>query len=320
MCHKKTEMKIIKPLLIFLILLISCSDNKTTKEEPKHNIENDMIKSLNQNLNDNKVNISNQIEVDENKKLQFLFYSNGGLIGYYDDGTIVGCPRCDLMDENIKAMKSKKPHSRFKIIDDFLISEQGDTISIKSMKDNEWAIVNYTNNFNEERETYLNDNHKAIIKVALSFHKWYIRNTDGNHNSIPTDFEVKKGKNGYCIVDFEPYFNELRKLGTISDIFMDKEKKRSKLCTETISNMKWSEYIGVIPENCDDYDYWTQSQDFEDGNVGFKSIKKEKDNWKVLIYLFIDRNGKQNELQNAIATIKIENGKYMLTEIKWIEN
>jgi hypothetical protein len=171
----------------------------------------------------------------------------------------------------------------------------------------------------QKKELKLTETEKEIAEVAISFHKWHIRNTDGKHNDVPTDFNVRKGENGYCIVDFEPYFKELRKLGTISETFLNNEIERNKECVDSTEKLKWKEYDG-IPENCDDYDFWTQSQDFEDGNIGFKSIKKEKENWKVLIYLFIDRNGKQSEWQNATANVKKENGKYMLTEIKWIEN
>jgi len=77
--------------------------------------------------------------------LQFLYFANGGLIGYFDDGTIVGCPRCDLMDKNIEAIKTREPHLKFKMENGFLISEQGDSISINSMRNNKWAIVNYEN-------------------------------------------------------------------------------------------------------------------------------------------------------------------------------
>ena len=41
-------------------------------------------------------------------------------------------------------------------------------------------------------------------------------------SEVPTDFVVTEGKNNSCIVDYEPYFNELRKLGTISNSFMEK--------------------------------------------------------------------------------------------------
>ena len=94
---------------------------------------------------------------------------------------------------------------------------------------------------------------KEILDVALSFHNWYIKSTNDIESEIPTDFVVTEGENDSCLVDYTPYFDELRKLGTISNSFMEKEKKRTKLCVETISKMKWSEYIGVIPENCDDY-------------------------------------------------------------------
>ncbi|WP_067139002.1 hypothetical protein [Oceanivirga salmonicida] len=89
------------------------------------------------------VSILGYSKFEKNRQLQFLYFSNGGLIGYFDDGTITGCPKCDLTNESINSLKNRKPHSKFKIVENELISEQGGSIPINSMKSNEWAIVNY---------------------------------------------------------------------------------------------------------------------------------------------------------------------------------
>lgn len=165
----------------------------------------------------------------------------------------------------------------------------------------------------------LTDFEKEIANVALSFHRWYIKNTNELNSDIPTDFDVTEGKNDNCIVNYEPYFNELRKLGTISNSFMDKEKERTRLCAETIANMNWSEYIGVIPENCDDYLYWTNSQDITDG-VDVVGINNENDNWTVFLSLYmLDKNGKKYFGNDKLkVTVINENEKYLIQEINWI--
>ncbi|MCR8668070.1 hypothetical protein NO995_10280 [Aestuariibaculum sp. M13] len=163
------------------------------------------------------------------------------------------------------------------------------------------------------------DLEKEIAEVGISFHRWYIKNTNEHNPETPTEFEVTEGKNDSCIVNYEPYFKELRKLGTISNSFLDKEKARTKLCAETISNMKWSEYIGVIPENCDDYLYWTNSQDITDG-VDIIELNKENDYWTVFLSLFMsDKNGQKYFGNDKLkVTVIKENGKYLISEINWI--
>ncbi len=115
-------------LLIFVVSILSCENNQTSKKTSET------------------ITVEKKSETPKEKRLQFLFYANGGLIGYFDDGTIVGCPRCELTDEVVEILKDREPHSKFKIIDNVLISEQGDTIPIDSMRNNEWAIVNYKEN------------------------------------------------------------------------------------------------------------------------------------------------------------------------------
>ncbi|MBK8586838.1 MAG: hypothetical protein IPN88_15995 [Bacteroidetes bacterium] len=56
-----------------------------------------------------------------NKLLKYLFYSNGGLRGYFDDGTITGCPKCDLTQENLNSLYSSQ------VIGTYVI--EGDTLS-----------------------------------------------------------------------------------------------------------------------------------------------------------------------------------------------
>jgi hypothetical protein len=190
-----------------------------------------------------------------------------------------------------------------------------ETIS-KSIEKTE-PIKEVINLESETQKIELTETEKEIAVVALSFHNWYIKNTNEMKSAVPIDFVVTEGENDSCIVDYEPYFNELRKLGTISNSFMEMEKERTKLCAETISKMNWSEYIGVIPENCDDYLFWTRSQE-ETSGIELMHIKKENGIWKIKFQLFNTfGNEKSYSPYTGIITVKKKDKGYMITEINW---
>ncbi|MCG8803981.1 hypothetical protein [Tenacibaculum finnmarkense] len=191
--------------------------------------------------------------------------------------------------------------------------------SLSESKEKSEKIIEKTKSKTETntKKKELTETEKEITDVALSFHNWYIKNTNDIKSKNPTDFVVTEGKNDNCIVDYKLYFNELRKLKTISNSFMEKEKDRTKLCSETISKMKWSEYIGVIPENCDDYLFWTRSQE-ETGGIESMNIENIRNFWKVKFRLFNTfGNEKTYSPYFGIITVEKENGDYMITEINW---
>lgn len=47
------------------------------------------------------------------RQLTHVFYSNGGLLAFYNDGTVTGCPQCDLSKSNIELLKSKEPFATY---------------------------------------------------------------------------------------------------------------------------------------------------------------------------------------------------------------
>lgn len=168
-----------------------------------------------------------------------------------------------------------------------------------------------------ESKVELINSEKEIVEVALSFHLWYIENTNDIKSEIPTDFIVKEGESDNCIVDYEPYFNELRKLGTISNLFLEEEKNRTKFCAEGISKMNWSEYIEVIPENCDDYLYWTKSQE-ETSGIELISVEEVNAVWEVKFHLFNSFNDKKSYTPyTGIIIVEKEEKGFMITKILW---
>lgn len=125
---------------------------------------------------------------------------------------------------------------------------------------NEIKLENNEVNYNRE-----------IAKIAKSFHNWYLRNTNYYPNDKSekesTSFEIKRGENGNCEIDYSNYFNNLKRLGTISNKFLEEEKKRTLNCANFLRTIKWEDY-----NNSDGYDYeeycgflyyiyWTRSQE-----------------------------------------------------------
>lgn len=162
-----------------------------------------------------------------------------------------------------------------------------------------------------------------IRKVSTSFYEWYIKTIKASNDSIPFDFIIVEGENGKCKVDFEPYFNELRKLKTISNRFLEKEILRSKDCSEHMKTVDWSEF-----QNSDAYDYeeycpcysymyWLKSQEPYDG-VSILEMDKKNDVWFVKLQLYNIFDNKRHNYNYFYPIIRIENenGSWMMTEIE----
>lgn len=111
-----------------------------------------------------------------------------------------------------------------------------------------------------------NDKHNAEVEQAgLSFYKWYFKAVDSK--GIPFDAGITEDEKGMCKLDPEPYFNELRKLGTISEKFIESERRRNSACEEYVKKVHYKVYEsgdaytfnGMCPQFA--YMYWTASQD-----------------------------------------------------------
>ncbi len=73
--------------------------------------------------------------VKQKKELVYLYTANGGMVGYFSDGSVGGCPRCNFCRSNILAMFKEKPWRKWdlKKPDDFVSYEE----------DNGWVLINY---------------------------------------------------------------------------------------------------------------------------------------------------------------------------------
>lgn len=84
-------------------------------------------------------------ESSTNKKLRYLFYANGGLRGYFDDGSITGCPKCDLIKDNVKSLYTAEPFETYTVEDGFLLIDGKEREYPNNNTDNgdEWAMIDY---------------------------------------------------------------------------------------------------------------------------------------------------------------------------------
>jgi len=94
---------------------------------------------------------SQQPQIQEQKskrsrELRYLFFANGGIVGYFDDGTITGCPRCDFCKSNILGMFNKEPHGTYIVQTDgsLLINGTDKEVPTYSNADVDgWALIDY---------------------------------------------------------------------------------------------------------------------------------------------------------------------------------
>lgn len=78
----------------------------------------------------------------QKRRLSYLFFSNGGLVGYLNDGTVVGCPICDPNAGNAEAMLKNPAMGTYRLQGDGGLKVDGrETVYPKITKEwNEWII------------------------------------------------------------------------------------------------------------------------------------------------------------------------------------
>ncbi len=157
------------------------------------------------------------------------------------------------------------------------------------------------------------DEIKKIEQNGKSFYEWYFKNDFPNCGVI-------KDKNEKCLIDTIGYFKSLRKLGTISEKFINKEKQRLLSCSEFISTIDYSDYENAeaydYDQYCGDfyYMYWIKSQE-PPSSFSVKNVKKINNNLATLdIY---ENYGKKDEPLSKIFLEK-EGTIWKIIEIKFI--
>lgn len=170
-----------------------------------------------------------------------------------------------------------------------------------------------------------------VEQAALSFYKWYLKavNSGYNSTSIPFDVDIVESKDGMCRMDFEPYFNELRKLGTISDKFIESERKRNSTCEDYLKTIHYKTYEQADAYTFDDfcpqfsYMYWILSQEpYQDVKAVQTNI--DKDGLSAYVDVsFIYTEGTEtpiiSKIPNARIFLESEQGKWKIIKIALLD-
>ena len=135
-------------ITLSILLLASCDSNSTKEEElslKKDNSKQQESKPVVTSKEEKSAIVENN-QIEKRRKLRYLYFSNGGLIGYFDDGTVSACPRCDLIKENVKALYNEKPFKTYTIENDFLLIDGNEREYPKQDEGNVtegWAMIDY---------------------------------------------------------------------------------------------------------------------------------------------------------------------------------
>lgn len=142
-------------LFISFLMLTSCSNSEEKQTQRELELKQKELELKEREINLQEKSLTKELKpkahkeekqrVKENKKeLRYLYYANGGLRGYFDDGTIVGCPRCDFCRSSILAMFDEKPMGTYKVQSDgSLLVNNSEREFPKYNNDNGWALIDY---------------------------------------------------------------------------------------------------------------------------------------------------------------------------------
>jgi len=142
-------------LYFVLFTMMGCDNSSKLKEKELQLKEKELelkereleLKETSSQKNQSKSKATEEPNKLAEKKLRYLFYSNGGLVGYFSDGSIVGCPRCDLLKENVENLFGGEILRSYTIVKDgSLLMSNGDR-QIPTAKNNNigegWALIDY---------------------------------------------------------------------------------------------------------------------------------------------------------------------------------
>jgi len=146
-------------IVIVLFTMMSCDNSSKIKEKELQLKQKELelkerelaLKEASTQKNQTKSNPTEEQKKIERKKLRYLYYSNGGLIGYFSDGIIAGCPRCDLLKENVEYLTT------------------GDVLRTYTVAPNGSLILN-----NGDQETPTAKNNNIGEGWAVIDYKWYV--------------------------------------------------------------------------------------------------------------------------------------------------
>lgn len=85
-----------------------------------------------------------QIVKKSKRKLRYLYFANGGLRGYFNDGTIAGCPKCDFCRSNILTLFNEKSIGTYQVqADGSLLINTSEIEFPNCQADSGWALIDF---------------------------------------------------------------------------------------------------------------------------------------------------------------------------------
>ena len=86
-----------------------------------------------------------EIKNQNNSKLKYLYFSDAGLVGYFDDGSVVECPQCDKSQKSLETLSKAAAKSRFTEKEGvLLVDAKKEERPAQSLSFTEgWALINY---------------------------------------------------------------------------------------------------------------------------------------------------------------------------------
>lgn len=149
--------------LIFIIALsitlFSCNNQKEKQQEREIKAKELQLKEKELHVEKPGTQISpivtKNTEQSKNRKLRFLYYSKLGLRAYYNDGSVIDCPRCELTQENVLSIQN---NTKEKGVLTYVIENDGNLL-VDGWK-HEYPVVNKDENF----EGWAMINYKWFVK------------------------------------------------------------------------------------------------------------------------------------------------------------
>jgi hypothetical protein len=162
--------------------------------------------------------------------------------------------------------------------------------------------------------------------VTREFFDWYLSAING---TTKTDYQPKfiKSKNGMTTLDFEGYFDNLKRLRFADNLIL-KERESYNECLTNLSKIKFTDFETRFTDldqfenrNCDFENYyrWTGGQELIEGIKIEKVDQIKADKILVTVIYYVD-NGKGYGLtywgNNKLSLSKI-NDTWNITDINW---
>lgn len=133
-------------IIALSVTLFSCNNQKEKQQELEIKAKELQLKEKEFPLENPDTQtltiVTKNTEQSKNRKLRFLYYSKLGLRAYYNDGSIIDCPRCELTQENVLSIQN---NTEEKGVLTYVIEKDGNLL-VDGWK-HEYPVVNKNENF-----------------------------------------------------------------------------------------------------------------------------------------------------------------------------